>query len=104
MAGQYGTSTEDMAQAAAHVLDVSTELEAEFSKLRGQLDGIGSAWSGPAATAFMQLMERYNTDAMKIKQALEQISQAIKTNGATYEKAEEEVGGAMSSIMRGLGG
>lgn len=103
MAGMYQTTPEEMQRAAAQVQQVNDQVQARLSQLRNQLAPLAGAWQGEAATAFHGLMERWNTDAAQLSQALRGIGEAIQTSGRSYQQAEESQQQSMSSITSALG-
>jgi WXG100 family type VII secretion target len=103
MAGQYTATTEEMQRAAQQVLSTNEQVQGQLRSLQSQLAPLAGAWTGQAATAFQQLMERWNIDAAKLNQALEGIGSAIQTSGRSYQQAEETHAQSMSSITSALG-
>ena len=103
MAGMYQTTPEEMQRAATQVHQTNEQVQARLSQLQGQLGPLASAWQGEAATAFHGLMERWNTDAKQLNQALSGIGEAIQTSGRSYQQAEEAHKQSMSSITSALG-
>ena len=98
MAGQYTTTPEQMQRAAQQVLSTNEQIQGSLRSMQTQLAPLAGAWQGRAATAFHQLMERWNTDAAKLNQALEGIGSAILGSGRSYEQAEQSHAQSMSSI------
>ncbi len=103
MAGGYGTSTEQMQQAARHVNDVNDRVQGQLSSLMSGLAPLEGAWQGPAATAFQTLIQRWNEDARRLNQALQGIGEAIQGSARTYGQQEEEQAAAMNRITEALG-
>jgi WXG100 family type VII secretion target len=99
----YGLSEEELAQASKDVADVNEQTQSQLRTLRGQLEPLASAWQGAAATAFMQLMARFDEDAAKIQQALGQIGESLHASYTTYVQQEEEQSSSMSNITGRLG-
>ena len=103
MAGRYGTTTEEMQRAAQHVLQVNEQVQGRLAGLRGQLEPLAGAWRGEAATAFQQLMIRWDADARNLNEALRGIGEAISGSGRNYQQAEEAHTQSMSQIRSALG-
>ncbi|MCP2165808.1 WXG100 family type VII secretion target [Goodfellowiella coeruleoviolacea] len=103
MAG-YATGSDVMLQAAKDIDNVNQETNGILTSLSGQLSSLEGAWVGSAATAFHQLMERFNDDARKLSEALQSISEQMQGSAQTYIQQEEEQSQAMSSITSRLGG
>ena len=90
-------------QRAEHVLDVDADVQADLAALRGQLIPLQSAWVGDAATAFTELMARWDTDAKSLSEALQAIGEAITGSGRTYAQQEEARSSGLSAIRAALG-
>ena len=99
----FGTAVEEMARSGQHVLDVDADVQADLAALRGQLAPLQGAWTGAAATAFAELMARWDTDATSLSEALQAIGEAIKGSGRTYEQQEEAQSSGLSAIRAALG-
>jgi WXG100 family type VII secretion target len=103
MAGQFGTQTETMRQAAAHVADVNQQIQGRLTALRNQLAPLESTWRGDASLAFQQLMIRWNEDATRINRSLHAIGEAVGSSGADYQAVEQDNSAQISSIRQALG-
>ena len=103
MPSGYGLSQEELAKAAKDVHQVNEDTQAQLRTLRGQLEPLAGAWQGAAATAFQQLMLRFDEDAQKIQQALGTIGTSLHESYTTYVQQEEEQSSAMSNITGRLG-
>ena len=99
----FGTTTEEMARAAKHVLAVNDTVQTELSALRSKLDPLAGAWTGRASAQFVQLMARWDTDARSLSQALRSIGEAIRGSGASYQQQEDHQAASMASITNALG-
>ncbi|MFC5992700.1 WXG100 family type VII secretion target [Pseudonocardia hispaniensis] len=103
MAGGFGTTTEEMARAGRHVLEVNDAVQSELSVLRGRLAPLAGAWRGDAAAAFTSLMARWDADARSLNEALRGIGDAINGSAQDYQRQEDEQAGCLSSIRSALG-
>lgn len=101
--GGFGTRTTEMARAGRHVLAVNEAIQTELRTLRARVEAMNGLWSGEAATAFRQLMARWDGDARALADALTGIGQALGASGTTYEVQEAEQRSAFSSITSALG-
>ena len=99
----FGTTVEEMARAARHVLAVDVEVQADLAALRGQLVPLAGAWRGDAATAFAGLMARWDADARSLSEALRAIGEAIEGSGRSYQQQEEAQSSGLSAIRAALG-
>jgi WXG100 family type VII secretion target len=100
--GGYGTTPEEMQRAAARVMSVNDQVQANLASLRNQLAPLAGAWQGQASTAFQALMARWDTDARSLNEALRGIGEAIRGTGQNYAQAEEQQSRSMSSIQSAL--
>lgn len=98
----FGTTTEEMARAAGHVLSVDDAVQNELAALRGKLQPLAGAWTGRAAGQFAALMARWDADARALNQALRSIGEAIRGSGATYRTQEDLQAATMASITDAL--
>lgn len=102
MAGYKG----EVAQfTAAHqkVSDNKTTIDQELRKLRSNMENTAGQWEGQAASAFRNLMNRFEEDALKLSQALQGIAELLQQAGSQYEAQEEEHSSSFSGISNALG-
>ncbi|MGH3825451.1 MAG: WXG100 family type VII secretion target [Pseudonocardiaceae bacterium] len=104
MAGQFGAQFEQMQAAASHVAEVNQSVQGQLSSLRSQLAPLAGAWKGQAATAFGVLIERWDTDARNLNDALNSIGEQIRGSGTTYAQADEAENQTYTRISQALGG
>ena len=102
MAGQFGAQFEQMQAAANHVAEVNQSVQGQLLALRNQLAPLAGAWKGQAATAFGLLMQRWDTDARNLNEALHGIGEQIRGSGATYAQADEAEHHTYSRISQAL--
>ena len=104
MAGSsFGTTFDEMNKAAQAVTQTVQDIQAEQRSLMSALEPVASAWKGQAASAFQQLMTRFNEDATKLTQALDAIGQAMTSNTKNYSSVEETNNSSISKLLSGLG-
>jgi WXG100 family type VII secretion target len=103
MAQQFRTQVEQMQAAAHHVDEVNNSVQGQLSALRNQLTPLAGAWKGQAALAFTTLMDRWNTDAVQLNNALKEIGEQIRGSGTTYAQADETEHQTYSKIGHALG-
>lgn len=104
MAGSFGTSFDVMQKAAQQVDQVSQEITTELSSLLSQIEPVASTWKGQASSAFQALMDRWHTDATKLTQALQGISESLGASTKNYSAAEDSNQQQISKITAILGG
>lgn len=102
MGQQFGTQVEQMQAAANHVADVNQSVQGQLSALSNQLAPLAGAWQGQASTAFHMLIERWNTNARSLNEALSAIGEQIQGSGATYAQADESENQTFSQINAAL--
>jgi WXG100 family type VII secretion target len=101
--GGYGAQTADMNTAAGHVLRVNESIQNELKALQSRLEPLAAGWQGDAARAFTGLMQRWNTDAASLQQALQGIGMQIQKSGQAYEMNEAAQSSGFSKITSALG-
>ncbi|WP_016698374.1 WXG100 family type VII secretion target [Actinoalloteichus spitiensis] len=94
----YEVTPEEMAQAAHDVFNTNDEIQGVLSSLQSTCANVAGFWSGGAATAFQNLMERLDQGGQKINEALREIGDQLKGSGEEYARLEEEEAASMSSI------
>ncbi|MET0189281.1 WXG100 family type VII secretion target [Pseudonocardia sediminis] len=99
----FGTTTEEMARAAQHVDAVNESVRAELAGLRGKLEPLAGLWTGRASVEFVRLMQRWDTDAQQLNEALRTIGGALQGSRTSYEQREQDQAQAMSGIASALG-
>ena len=102
-AAGFGASVEELRNVGAQVLAVNAEVQADLTALRSRLGPLQGAWVGDAATAFVTLMARWDTDARALSEALGAIGEAVQGSGRTYEQREEAQSSGLSAIRAALG-
>ncbi|GGC64943.1 WXG100 family type VII secretion target [Hoyosella rhizosphaerae] len=83
------TTTATMTTAADRVAQVNSEVQGLLSALRGKVAAVNGAWEGDARRAFDSLIVRWDNEARKLNESLQAISDAIRTNGSSYEQMQQ---------------
>lgn len=99
----FGTTFDEMNKAAQAVTQTVQEIQSEQRQLMSALEPIASQWKGAAASAFQQLITRFNEDAQKLTQALDAIGQALGSNTKNYQAVEEQNNSSIGKLLSGLG-
>ncbi|QCQ92150.1 WXG100 family type VII secretion target [Rhodococcus sp. SGAir0479] len=102
MSDQMRTTVETMEATSRRVSDVRTEIQGLLSTLKGEVDGIRGGWEGSAAIAFHSLMERWDASANKLGQALDAISENIKSNSVSYDTAQQDHTSSLTNVASSL--
>ncbi|MFD0569956.1 WXG100 family type VII secretion target [Kitasatospora gansuensis] len=90
MSGQFTTTAEEMTAFANRIGDVNASVQGEIQRLNALVDEIKQGWQGQAAAAYQQLQTRFNEDATKLNQVLDEIRQAIESTTKLYSQTEQE--------------
>lgn len=99
MADGFGTTTEEMVRAAGQVRAVSDAVNGELGRLRSQLGPLQGQWSGTAATAFAQLVAKWDTEARRLNEALGAIGEQLGGTATTYQQQEDRNRTAITSVL-----
>ncbi|MFB9366920.1 WXG100 family type VII secretion target [Kitasatospora sp. NPDC001664] len=97
MAGQFTTTADEMNAFANRIQEVNSSVQGEIQRLNTLVDEIKAGWQGQAAAAYQQLQTRFNEDATKLNQVLDEIRQAIVATTQAYTATEEEQRAAMNT-------
>lgn len=99
----FETTTDVMFSTATAVKGVNEEIQGRLAALRANVADSEAGWRGSAQGAFINLMSRWDTEARRMSEALDDISRGIASNGKFYEESEanhaaqmNQVGGALS--------
>ena len=88
MSNTFRTEADVMVTTAGQVDNTNSEVQSELSRLRGVVDGLRGAWSGQAQASFDELMQRWDTNAKDLSDALTSISENIRANARAFENME----------------
>jgi WXG100 family type VII secretion target len=103
MAGNFQTGSAEMLQAVQRMEDVNQALQGNLRSLQSEVEGVSGQWVGTAATAFTNLMAKFNEDATRLNSDLQQMAEAVRGNQQAYQATEDAAQSSMSSILGGLG-
>lgn len=98
MSEQFRTEADVMVATAGRVDDTNEQVQGELNRLRGVVDGLRGSWAGSAQTSFDSLMERWNTSAHDLRQALTAISDNIRSNATNFSNVEAENADAFAQV------
>ncbi|GAA3841742.1 WXG100 family type VII secretion target [Saccharothrix violaceirubra] len=104
MAGGYGTGTEELVGAATDIVSTDEHVQGILRSLRGTVDTVGASWKGQAATAFQNLINRFDEDARKLQEALRAIAEQMSGSADIYRRQEEEQNQSMGGLLGRLNG
>lgn len=100
----YTGTVQDFTDAQTKVVGVKEDVEATLKQVWDQVMSLQGQWTGAAATAFNNLMTRFDGDAKKLNQALEAIAEQLGAAGGTYQEQEQsklDTFGSLSSQLEG---
>lgn len=86
----FQTDTQTMAGAANSVDRINGDVQSELNRLLGVVQDTASVWKGDAQNSFQSLMERWNTDANNLRDALNSIAENLRANAGGFDDAESE--------------
>ncbi|MCG8921146.1 WXG100 family type VII secretion target [Lentzea sp. CC55] len=98
----YTATSEELTALAKHIISVDNDTQGTLRNVRNTVSGLQGIWVGAAANAFNQLMERFDTDAMKLQEALRAIAEQMDSSAVAYAQQEEEATQLSSSIANRL--
>lgn len=75
--------------AATHARSTIARIQTDVASLHAQLTGLGASWSGPAATAFQDVVARWRTTQNRIESELTSLNEALGVAGRQYADMEQ---------------
>lgn len=94
----FRTEADVMVAAAGRVDNTNNEVQGELTRLRGVVDGLRGSWAGEAQTSFDGLMNRWNSSARDLQEALQAIADNIRSNAKNFEGMEAENASSFNTI------
>ncbi|MCM3883408.1 WXG100 family type VII secretion target [Frankia sp. R82] len=104
MPDAVGADLPVMQQAAQHVYDVNTNIQAQLTTLITRLGALEGSWRGDAATSFTVLKLRWDEDARKLNEALRTIGDALRQSHINYSTTETTSATGFTRIAARLNG
>jgi WXG100 family type VII secretion target len=101
--GYTGTVSE-FTNAHQKTVGVKEDVEATLKQVWDQVLGLQGQWQGAAATAFTNMMTRFDSDAKALNAALEAIAEQLMAAGSTYQEQEDskqDIFGGLSAQLEG---
>ncbi|QGU06471.1 WXG domain conatining protein [Corynebacterium occultum] len=86
----FRTEADVMVATAGRVDDTNTQVQGELGRLRNTVDGIRGSWVGSAQVSFDALMQRWDTSARQLQEALDSIGGNIRSNAKNFEGVEAQ--------------
>ena len=102
MSETFRTEADVMVSTAGHVADTNNYVHSELNRLHGVVDGLKGSWRGSAQMSFDSLMQNWNTQATKLREALNSIAENIRSNAKSFEGMEAHNVSSFKTIGQGL--
>jgi WXG100 family type VII secretion target len=103
MAGQFRVTEDELTKLSSDINTANGQLQGEIRHLNGVIDQIAGGWQGQAAKSYHQLQERWNADAKKMSDILNDIREAVDSTRSNYSASEEQQNSEISKIMSDFG-
>jgi WXG100 family type VII secretion target len=87
-------------QVANDIRSANTDVNKHLGTVRGAAEVLGGAWTGQAATAFTNLMLRWDDDAKKLAAAMDDIANLLDKSANSHEFNDAE----SMRVLRGMDG
>lgn len=98
MSNMFRTEADVMVATAGRVDDTNNQVQGELGRLRGTVDGVRASWVGSAQASFDSLMQRWDTSARQLQEALDSISGNIRSNARNFEGMEAQNTQAFAAV------
>lgn len=92
------TESDVMREAAKNVDTANDDIHSELLRLRGVADDVSGYWEGAARGSFVSLMQRYDTAATNLEEALASIADNLRSNAVNYEDVEATNSAALDQL------
>ena len=99
----FGTDSATLDALAKRIMDVDEQAQAKLRAVRSAAETVQASWKGSAATAFQNLIARFDEDGRKVSEALREISAQIASSAEVYQRNEDEQESAVSNVSSRLG-
>jgi WXG100 family type VII secretion target len=77
-------------QAARDIRSANADVNTHLGTVRGAAEILGSAWTGQAATAFTNLMIRWDADAKQLAAAMNDIADLLDKSAHSHSMTDDE--------------
>lgn len=78
-------------------------ISSSVSKLDSSLSSVNGAWKGAGGAAFVALMQRWNTDAKALNQALTGFRENLTGTAKALTQADENEAASLAKLVASLG-
>ncbi|SDY64826.1 WXG100 family type VII secretion target [Amycolatopsis xylanica] len=100
--GFKGTPQE-FTEAEKKVTEVRVSMDKNLSQLRDNIENTRAGWSGLAADAFANVMERFDRDGRTLNESLQRIATLLEEAGSKYERSEAQNDELVKALHKGFG-
>ncbi|MFD3811920.1 MULTISPECIES: WXG100 family type VII secretion target [unclassified Rhodococcus (in: high G+C Gram-positive bacteria)] len=97
------TDVATMEVVAGQLQDSRNELVGILRVLGDVVQSAPSVWRGVSATRFAGIMERWNVNNTNLTAALDELAEAVRTSGRSYDATEQENARALGAVDPGAG-
>lgn len=104
MSSPFSVDYASVQAAAQDVRSARGEVDGDLKALATVVSELQSAWQGDASRAYQGVMARWNNDASKLLQALDQIADLLDKSASQHQVNEQEQQGMMARFNTGLNG
>jgi WXG100 family type VII secretion target len=92
------------ADANRKVDETKLQMDQNLKQLANNIQATQAGWDGPAAKVFQEVMDAFGQKSMALNQALDDISQMLKSSGVQYETQDQDVLSEISKLSATLEG
>ena len=96
-------TSEELDALAKRIIETDETAQGYLRQVRSAAETVGASWTGQAATAFQNLINRFDDDSRKVQEALRAIAEQIASSADVYARQEEENKSAVSDVVNRLG-
>lgn len=98
MSQMFRTEADVMLATAGNVDNVNSNVQSELGRVRGIVDSLRGSWTGTAQISFDNLMQRYDSSASRLQEALTAISDNLRSNSSNFADTEASTEQAFNQV------
>lgn len=98
MAEHISAEAGALANGQQAVAEARQGIQQEITRVRGEIEQMGSYWSGDAATAFTRMVNAWDEKTSSINNQLNQLEQSLRSTEQEQERYEQETQQSTSKI------
>jgi WXG100 family type VII secretion target len=104
MGDQFRAGAGAIEKSAGIVDQTRTDLKAQISTLKGQMEQVAQYWEGQGAASFAKVRDAWSTQAQDVIDVLDIFEQNLKANQKRYVSDDEAAAQKLSKYTSQLGG